>query len=57
MKRITAILFILLANICLLAYASIVHHHHNRMIVAISYEHTDSLNLSHYVVVKSPKKI
>lgn len=35
MKRFTAIFFILLANICLLAHAVIPHHHHNRVAVAV----------------------
>lgn len=35
MKRLTAIIFVLLANICLLAHAVIPHHHHDRMAVAI----------------------
>lgn len=35
MKRITAIFFVLLANICILAHAFIPHHHHDRMAVAI----------------------
>ncbi|MBQ4502433.1 MAG: hypothetical protein II986_02015 [Alistipes sp.] len=35
MKRVTAIIFVLLANISLLAHAVIPHHHHDRMAVAI----------------------
>ena len=35
MKRITAIFFILLANIALLAHAVIPHHHHDKVAVAI----------------------
>ena len=35
MKRLTAIFFVLLANISLLAHAVIPHHHHDRMAVAI----------------------
>lgn len=35
MKQKTAILFVLLANICMLAHAVIPHHHHDRMAVAV----------------------
>lgn len=44
MKRVTAILFILLANISLLGHAVLPHHHHDKLAVAL----TNVIDFDHY---------